>query len=267
MTFQTVTLTRDADGTAVLTLDRPTALNSINQTMIDELRALIADVARDDGVQVLILTGAGRAFCAGADLNAVGPAEADLSTGERVYRSMDRGFNPLVRELAALAKPVVAAVNGVAAGGGVALALAADIVIAARSADFIQVFGPQLGLVPDMGCTYFLVRLLGRARARGLAMLGERLPAEQAEQWGLIWRCVADDQLMEEAQRIARRLAAGPRLCFGHIKRALDAAELNTLSEQLDLERDYQRVLADTEDFAEGVAAFLGKRPPRFKGR
>lgn len=118
-----------------------------------------------------------------------------------------------------------------------------------------------------MGSTYFLVRLLGRARARGLAMLGERLSAEQAEQWGLIWKCVADDQLMEEAQRIARRLAAGPRQCLGYIKRALDAAELNTLSEQLDLERDYQQVLADTEDFSEGVAAFLGKRPPRFKGR
>lgn len=267
MTFQTVRLTREADGTAVLTLDRPAALNSINQKMIDELRALIADVARDDGVQVLILTGAGRAFCAGADLNAAGTPEASLSVGQRVYRSMDRGFNPLVREFAALAKPVLAAVNGVAAGGGVALALAADIVIAARSADFIQVFGPQLGLVPDMGCTYFLVRLLGRARARGLAMLGERLPAEQAERWGLIWKCVADDQLMEEAHRIARRLAAGPRQCFGYIKRALDAAELNALSEQLDLERDYQQVLADTEDFSEGVAAFLGKRPPRFKGR
>jgi len=132
---------------------------------------------------------------------------------------------------------------------------------------FVQVFGPRLGLVPDMGCTYFLAHLLGRARARGLAMLGERLPAEQAEQWGLIWKCVDDDQLMEEAQRIARRLAAGPRLCFGHIKSTLDAAELNTLSEQLDLERDQQRILADTEDFAEGVAAFLGKRPPQFKGR
>ncbi len=132
---------------------------------------------------------------------------------------------------------------------------------------FVQVFGPRLGLVPDMGCTYFLAHLLGRARARGLALLGERLPAEQAEQWGLIWKCVDDDQLMEEAQRIARQLAAGPGQCFGYIKRALDEAELNTLSEQLDLERDYQRVLTDTEDFAEGVAAFLGKRVPQFKGR
>ena len=267
MTFQTIKLTRNTDGTAVLTLDRPAVLNSINQQMIDELRAVIADVAHDDGVHALIITGAGRGFCAGADLNRAGSQKPGVSIGEGVYRSMDRGFNPLVRELAALAKPVVAAVNGVAAGGGVALALAADIVVAARSAEFIQVFGPQLGLVPDMGCTYFLVRLLGRARARGLAMLGERLTAEQAERWGLIWKCVADNLLTDEAHRIAQRLAAGPRQCFGYIKRALDAAELNTLSEKLDLERDFQRVLADTEDFSEGVAAFLGKRKPEFKGR
>ncbi len=267
MTFQTIKLTDNTDGTAVLALDRPAALNSINQQMIDELRAAIADVARDDRVGALILTGRGRGFCAGADLKRVGSDEPGVSVGESVYRSMDRGFNPLVREFAALPKPVVAAVNGVAAGGGVGLALAADIVIAARSATFVQVFGPQLGLVPDMGCTYFLVQLLGRARARGLAMLGDPLTAEQAEQWGLIWKCVPDEELMREAQRIAHRLAAGPRRCFGYIKRALDAAELNTLSEQLDLERDFQRVLADTEDFSEGVAAFLGKRAPQFKGR
>jgi 2-(1,2-epoxy-1,2-dihydrophenyl)acetyl-CoA isomerase len=267
MTFETVKLTRNTDGTAVLTLDRPAVLNSINQQMINELRAVIADVAHDEGTQVLILTGAGRAFCAGADLGAGGDREPSMSIGEGIYRSMDRGFNPLVRELAALAKPLIAAVNGVAAGGGVGLALVADIVVAARSAQFVQVFGPQLGLVPDMGCTYFLVRLLGRARARGLALLGDRLTAQQAEQWGLIWKCVVDDMLMEEAQRIARRLAAGPRQCFGYIKRALDVAELNTLSEQLDLERDSQRILGDTEDFREGVMAFLSKRKPQFKGQ
>jgi 2-(1,2-epoxy-1,2-dihydrophenyl)acetyl-CoA isomerase len=267
VTFQTIKLTRNTDGTAVLMLDRPAALNSINPQMIDELRAVLADVARDDQVHALIVTGGGRGFCAGADLTAVGSDEPGLAIGEIVYRSMDRGFNPLVREFAALPKPVVAAVNGVAAGGGVGLALAADIVIAARSAEFIQVFGPQLGLVPDMGCTYFLVHLLGRARARALAMLGERLTAAQAEQWGLVWKCVPDKELMNEADRIARRLAAGPRQCFGYIKRALDAAERNTLAGQLDLERDFQRVLADTEDFSEGVAAFLGKRTPQFKGR
>ncbi|MFI5398565.1 MAG: enoyl-CoA hydratase-related protein [Candidatus Binatia bacterium] len=267
MTFQTVKLARNTDGIAVLTLDRPAVLNSINQQMIDELRAVIADVAHDESTRVVIMTGTGRAFCAGADLGADAERELGMSIGEGVYRSMDRGFNPLVRELAALAKPVVAAVNGVVAGGGVGLALAADIVVAARSAEFIQVFGPQLGLVPDMGCTYFLVHLLGRARARGLALLGERLTAQQAEQWGLIWKCVGDDMLMGEAQRIARRLAAGPQQCFGYIKRTLDAAELNTLSEQLDLERDSQRILGDTEDFREGVVAFLNKRKPQFKGR
>jgi 2-(1,2-epoxy-1,2-dihydrophenyl)acetyl-CoA isomerase len=265
--YLTVQLTRAADGTAVVTLDRPAVLNSIDAQMIADLRAVIAEVADDEGTRVLILTGAGRAFCAGADLSADGEREPGLSIGEAIYRSMDRGFNPLVRELAALTKPVVAAVNGVAAGGGVGLALAADIVVAARSAEFIQVFGPQLGLVPDMGCTYFLARLLGRARARGLALLGERLTAEQAEDWGLIWKCVDDHVLMEEAQRIARRLAAGPGQCFGYIKRALDAADQNALSAQLDLERDYQRILGDTEDFREGVTAFLAKRKPQFSGR
>ena len=267
MTLQTVKLDRHADGTAVLTLNRPEVLNSINQQLIAELRAVIAEVARDDGVRALVLTGAGRAFCAGADLGADPGLEPGMSIGDGVYRNMDRGFNPLVRELTALAKPVVAAINGIAAGGGVGLALAADIAIAARSAEFIQVFGPRLGLVPDMGCTYFLPHLLGRARARGLALLGDRLSAQTAEEWGLIWKCVDDAALMSEAQLIARRLAEGPTQCFGYIKRALDAAQLNTLSDQLDIERDYQRILGDTEDFREGVVAFLSKQKPHFKGR
>jgi 2-(1,2-epoxy-1,2-dihydrophenyl)acetyl-CoA isomerase len=178
--------------------------------------------------RVVILTGKGRSFCAGADIGAGAELDPGMSIGDGIYRSMDTAFNPLVRELAALPKPVIAAVNGVAAGGGVGLALAADIVVAARSAEFIQVFGPRLGLVPDMGCTYFLVQLLGRARARGLALLGERLTAQKAEEWGLIWRCVDDDLVMDEAQMIARRLATGPRQSYGYIKRALDAAELHT---------------------------------------
>jgi 2-(1,2-epoxy-1,2-dihydrophenyl)acetyl-CoA isomerase len=267
MAFQTVKLDQNADGTVVLTLNRPAVLNSLNQQMIAEVRTALADVTRSDDAHVLIVTGAGRAFCAGADLGADVEREPGMSIGDGIYRSMDRAFNPLVRELAALPKPVVAAVNGVAAGGGVGLALAADIVVAARSAEFIQVFGPRLGLVPDMGCTYFLVQLLGRARARGLALLGERLTARKAEEWGLIWRCVDDALVMEEAQTIARRLAAGPRQCFGYIKRALDAAELHTLSDQLDLERDCQRILGDTEDFREGVLAFLKKQKPQFKGK
>lgn len=267
MTFQTLKLDQNADGTVVLTLNRPAVLNSLNEQMIEELRAAIAEVARNDGAHVLVITGGGRAFCAGADLGADIARDPGMSIGEGIYRSMDRTFNPLVRELVGLPKPVIAAVNGVAAGGGVGLALAADIVVAARSAKFIQVFGPQLGLVPDMGCTYFLVQLLGRARARGLALLGDRLTAEQAEEWGLIWKCVDDDAVMDEALALARRLAAGPRLCFGYIKRALDAAELHAVSAQLDLERDYQRILGDTEDFREGVVAFLKKTKPQFKGR
>jgi 2-(1,2-epoxy-1,2-dihydrophenyl)acetyl-CoA isomerase len=267
MIFQTVKLDPNPDGTVVLTLNRPAVLNSLNQQMIDEVRTVLADVARSDDAHVLIVTGTGRAFCTGADLGAGAELDPGMSIGDNIYRSMDRAFNPLVRELAALSKPVVAAVNGVAAGGGVGLALAADVVVAGRSAEFIQVFGPQLGLVPDMGCTYFLVRLLGRARARGLALLGDRLTAQKAEEWGLIWRCVDDDRVLEEARMIARRLAGGPRQCFGYIKRALDAAELHTLSDQLDVERDYQRILGDTEDFREGVLAFLQKQEPRFKGK
>jgi 2-(1,2-epoxy-1,2-dihydrophenyl)acetyl-CoA isomerase len=267
VTFETVTLNIEGDGTAWLTLDRPDVLNCINPQSIDDLRAAISAVEKDDEARALVLTGAGRGFCAGADLAAGVPTDPGMSMGEAVHRSIDIGFNPLIRELAGLPKPVVAAVNGVAAGGGVGLALAADIVVAARSAEFIQVFGPQLGIVPDMGCTYFLTHLIGRARARGLALLGERLPAERAEEWGLIWKCVDDHALMDEARTIARRLAAGPRKCFGYIKRALDAAELNSLSGQLDLERDYQRILGDTEDFREGITAFLSKRAPHFKGR
>ncbi len=267
MTFETVTLNRETDGTVVLTLDRPGVLNSINQQLIDDLRAAISAVARDDDARVLVVTGAGRAFCAGADLAAGVDLGRGMSVGEAIHRSMGLGFNPMVRELAGLPKPVIAAVNGVAAGGGVGLALAADIVVAARSAEFIQVFGPRLGLVPDMGCTYFLTRLLGRARARGLALLGDRLSAEKAEEWGLVWKCVDDEVLMDEVHAIARRLASGPGQCFAFIKRALDAAERNTLSDQLDLERDYQRILGDTEDFNEGLTAFLSKRRPSFKRR
>jgi 2-(1,2-epoxy-1,2-dihydrophenyl)acetyl-CoA isomerase len=267
MAFETITLDPVKDGTAVLTLNRAAVLNAIDAQMIDDLRAAIARVAEDDDARVLVVTGAGRAFCAGADLASGGARDPGMSVGEAVARSMDVGFNPLVRELASLPKPVVAAVNGVAAGGGVGLALACDIVIAARSAHFIQVFGPQLGIVPDMGCTYFLAHLLGRARARGLALLGDRLPADKAEEWGLIWKCVADEALMPEALSVAGRLAKGARLGFAYIKKALDAAELNSLSDQLDLERNCQRILCDTDDFKEGVRAFLEGRAPKFTGR
>jgi 2-(1,2-epoxy-1,2-dihydrophenyl)acetyl-CoA isomerase len=253
---------------ATLTLNRPQSLNSLNKGLIDDIRAALRALGRDDGVKALILTGAGRGFCAGADLASSEFADGvQRSVGEGISRSMEIGYNPLVRDLAGFAKPVIAAVNGVAAGGGVGLALACDIVVAAKSAIFVQVFGPRLGLVPDMGCTWFFPHLLGRARSRALALLGDRLPAEKAAEWGLIWADVADDQLMSEAQALAARLAKGPTNAFSGIKHALDAACTNTLDEQLELERRLQRRLGDTDDFREGVTAFLSKREPQFTGK
>lgn len=256
------------DGVSTLTLNRPEMLNSLNKAIIDDIRAALRKLARDEATKVLIVTGAGRGFCAGADLTATGGNDgSDRSVGEGVAHAMEVGYNPLVRDLAGFPKPVIVAVNGVAAGGGVGLALCGDIVLAARSAYFVQVFVPRLGLVPDMGCTWFFPQLLGRARARALAMLGDRLPAEKAAEWGLIWSCVDDDKLASEAQVLAQRLAKGPQLAYRALKRVLDAAPLNTLDEQLEIERLTQRALGDTEDFKEGVMSFLSKRDPKFKGQ
>lgn len=256
------------DGVATLTLNRPQSLNSLNKGLIDDIRAALRALSRDDAVKALLITGTGRGFCAGADLANAGFGDGVArSVGEGVSHSMEIGYNPLVRDLAAFERPIIVAVNGVAAGGGVGLALSGDIVIAARSAYFVQVFGPRLGLVPDMGCTWYFPRLLGRARSRALALLGDRLPADKAAEWGLIWAAVADDQLMTEAQALAQRLAKGPTNAYREIKRVLDAAALNTLDEQLELERRTQLMLGDTEDFREGVTAFLTKREPQFKGK
>jgi len=261
-------LLETADGVATLTLNRPSGLNSLNKGLIDDIRAALRLLAQDDAVRALILTGAGRGFCAGADLSNPGFDDGvPRSVGEGISHSMEIGYNPLARDLSGFPKPVVVAVNGIAAGGGVALALCGDIVLAARSACFVQVFGPRLGLVPDMGCTWFFPQLLGRARSRALALLGDRLSAEKAADWGLIWACVEDAALMDEAKSIAARLAKGPALAFAEIKRTLDAAPFNTLDEQLELERLTQKRLGDTEDFSEGVTAFLTKREPVFKGK
>ena len=261
-------LLETADGVSRLTLNRPQTLNSLNKGLIDDIRSALRSLGKDDSVRALIVTGAGRGFCAGADLagNDFGDG-AQRSVGEGVSHSMEIGYNPLVRELASFAKPVICAVNGIAAGGGVGLALCGDIVVAAKSASFVQVFGPRLGLVPDMGCTWFMPQLLGRARSRALALFGDRLPAEKAAEWGLIWAAVDDDKLMTEAQALAQRLAKGPALAFTEIKRVLDAAAFNSLDEQLELERNVQRRLGDTDDFREGVTAFLSKREPTFKGK
>jgi 2-(1,2-epoxy-1,2-dihydrophenyl)acetyl-CoA isomerase len=266
MTFKTILLSQES-GIATLTLNRPQNLNSLNKQLIDDIRAALKQLAQDDTVRVLMMTGSGRGFCAGADLADGGFADGvKRSRGEGIRHSMEIAYNPLVRDLSHFPKPIVVAVNGVAAGGGVGLALSGDIVIAAKSAYFVQVFGPRLGLVPDMGCTWFLPQLLGRARARGLALLGDRLPAEKAADWGLIWSSVDDAKLLDEAKAISARLAAGPTKAFARIKDVMDVAPFNTLEEQLELERRVQGGLGDTSDFGEGVKAFLEKREPQFTG-
>ncbi|MGH8706461.1 MAG: 2-(1,2-epoxy-1,2-dihydrophenyl)acetyl-CoA isomerase PaaG, partial [Burkholderiales bacterium] len=242
------------------TLDRPDRLNSFTRAMHAELRDALASLG---DARVVILTGAGRGFCAGQDLNdrAVAPGEA-VDLGETVEES----WNPLIRALAVLPQPVIARVNGVAAGAGANIALAGDLVLAARSASFIQAFS-RIALVPDCGGTYWLPRLAGMQRAMGMALLAERVSADEAERWGLVWKCVDDAQLMDEANALARTLAAGPTHAYGMIKKALYASSGNTLDQQLDLERDLQREVGRHGDYREGVAAFLEKRKPAFTGR
>jgi 2-(1,2-epoxy-1,2-dihydrophenyl)acetyl-CoA isomerase len=260
----TITLETN-DGIAVLTLNRPEVLNSINPTLIEEMRSAVKEVADDAHARALLITGAGRAFCAGADLSAGFPRQEGMSVGQGVSHGMEIGFNPMMRELYALQKPIIAAVNGTTAGGGVGLALVADICIAARSATFISVFGPRLGLIPDLGVTWHLPRLIGRARALGMALTGDRLPAETAAEWGLIWKCVDDAALMGEAMAMANKLAKGPVNAFGEIRKALDAAGHNTYDEQLEYERLTQGQLGDHPNFTEGVKSFLTKKEPNFK--
>ena len=252
------------DGVATLTLNRPERLNAFTAALHEALAAALEHAAHDDAVRALLITGAGRGFCAGQDLSErmpiPGEARRDLGNG------LERYYNPLIRRLRGLEKPVVAAVNGVAAGAGVGLALACDIVIAAQSASFIEAFS-RIGLVPDAGNTWFLPRLAGSARAMGMALTGEAVPAERAADWGLIWKAVPDEALMSEARELAVRLAHGPTRALGLTKRALNRSPANDLDSQLDLERDLQREAGLGEDYREGVAAFLEKRPPRFSGR
>jgi 2-(1,2-epoxy-1,2-dihydrophenyl)acetyl-CoA isomerase len=258
-----ILVSRDAEVLS-LTLNRPDKLNAFNPEMHKLLREALEEARDEAAVRAVLLTGSGRGFCAGQDLSernlSADAAPIDLSV------SLGSNYNPLVRRLRALPKPVVCAVNGVAAGAGANIALACDIVLAARSASFVQSFS-KLGLVPDSGGTYFLPRLVGSARAMGLALLAERLSAEEAERWGLIWKAVDDARLMEEATAIARALAAGPTKGYGLVKKAFQASAGNSLDAQLDLERDLQREAGFSEDYREGVAAFMQKRKPSYKGK
>jgi 2-(1,2-epoxy-1,2-dihydrophenyl)acetyl-CoA isomerase len=253
-----------SEGIATLTLNRPDKLNSFTAAMHGEVRAALEQVAADKSVRVLVLTGAGRGFCAGQDLGdrAVAPGGAPVDLGE----SVEKYYAPLVLALRALPMPVICAVNGVAAGAGANIALACDIVVAARSASFNEVFC-KLGLIPDTGGTYFLPRLIGSARATGLALLGERLSAERAEQWGLIWKCVDDAELAAEVGALAKHFSTAPTLGLARAKQALQASGLNTLEQQLALEAGMMRELGYSEDYREGVSAFMEKRSPAFKGK
>lgn len=263
MTFSTILFAREG-GAARLTLNRPERLNSFTVEMHGEVSTALDLVEKDESLRTLLITGAGRGFCAGQDLSdrAVAPTGDDVDLGE----SLEERYNPLIRRLTSLPMPVICAVNGVAAGAGANIAFASDIVIAAKSAKFIQAFA-NIGLLPDSGGTWSLPRLAGQARALGLALTGDPLPAETAAEWGLIWKAVDDEALMEEAEALVRKFAQAPTRGLAETKRAIRTAFSRTLDEQLNLERDLQRVLGRTEDYREGVDAFLNKRKPAFKGR
>ena len=255
------------DRIATLTLNRPDKLNSLTGAMMLEMFTALGAAAQDSAVRALVLTGNGRAFCAGQDL-----ADPSMSPKPGSDEPADIGdvvntfYSPLVRRLRAMPKPVVCAVNGVAAGAGANIALACDIVIAVQTASFIQPFC-KLGLVPDAGGTWLLPQLVGRARAVGLALLGDKLSATQAQDWGLIWKCVATDDFDKEVNALAQTLAVGPTLGYVRTREAIDTAATSTLDSQLDLEASMQRELGNSQDYAEGVKAFIAKRPPVFTGQ
>ncbi len=256
------------DGVATITLDRPETLNSMNNSLMDDIRSGVKTAESDRTVGVVVLTGNGRGFCAGADLNSVGPPTEGSSSGGSgggsAIQGMDDHFNPTMRAIKNCTLPTVARINGVAAGGGLGLALACDIGIAARSAFFVATFGPRLGIVPDLGSTWSLPAKIGMARAMGMAMLGDRVQAEQAEAWGMIYKAVEDDDLDTEIERVTSILKVTSPEAMRRIRTSIESASQSSFSEQLDVERDHQEMLIPM-NMGEGAAAFLEKRDPRFR--
>lgn len=259
----TVLVERGDDGVAVVTLNRPDALNSFTTAMLTRLATELGRLDTDPAVRALLLTGAGRAFSAGQDLK--DPLMGGGSAPPEVGRILNEHWHPVIAALRRLGMPTVCAVNGVAAGASANMALGCDIVIAARSASFLEPFA-RIALIPDGGGTWLLPRLVGRARAMGMAMLAEPISAEQAADWGLIWQVVDDDALADTARALAARLAAGPTAAYARMREAIDAGAASDLAGQLAREARLQAELAAAADFQEGVAAFIAKRAPRFRG-
>ncbi len=252
------------DGVARLTLNRPDKLNSFTEDMHAELRLALDHVQADSSIRVLVLSGAGRGFCAGQDL---GDRAMQIQAGQMpdIGNTVERNYKPLILRLANLRVPTIAAVNGIAAGAGASVALACDLVIASKSASFLQAFS-KIGLIPDTGGTWVLPQRVGMARAMGLALLAEKLPAEKAADWGLIWAAVDDDAFAGAVDELAASLAKAPTKALVRTRQAMQAAPMHTLEQQLSLEGLYMRELGWSKDYAEGVAAFTGKRPPNFTG-
>ncbi len=262
MSFSTISYQID-QGVAVLTLNRPASLNSFNSQMHDEVREAMKDARDNKSVRCLVITGTGRGFCAGQDLSdrAVKVTDEAPDLGE----SVEKNYNPLIRNIMTMEKPVLCAVNGVAAGAGASIALACDIVLAAKSAKFIQAFC-KIGLVPDSGGTFNLVRALGLPRAKALALLGDKLSAEQAQSWGMIWQCVDDEKLMDETMTLALHLATQPTKGLAKIKELMNNSFSTPMHQQLELEKYAMRELGRTSDYREGGSAFMEKRQPTFTG-